>query len=219
MKRLSVTSVISTLIHAALVAAPAALWSSTRELRRDLQVMYYQQPTLASSKALVSATATAPSLPAAPEQAARDRGGLTPELPQTLMEAPGEASGPTGPVTERPQSPDTIDLSDLTQLPSDSVAFVDYFRLLRERIRAAALHRLPDRLTEGEVFLNFTVNADGRITGAHVVEGRSSSQPGLRAASLDSLREAGPFPPFPKTLQREAITFNIIISYELGETR
>ena len=124
-----------------------------------------------------------------------------------------------GAVRQRPQLPEAIDLSKLTRLSSDSVAYVDYFRFLRERIRWAALRNYPQRNVEGEVYLAFTLTADGHVANAWIIEDRSTSDPGLRASSLESLRQAAPFPSFPGTLNRPQMTFRIVIVYELGQAR
>ena len=122
----------------------------------------------------------------------------------------------SGAVRQRPQPSEAIDLSNLTQLSSDSVAYVDYFRFLRERIRWAALRNYPQRNVEGEVYLSFTLTANGQVAEARIIEGRSTPDPGLRTASLESLREAAPFPAFPNTLNRPQMTFRIVIVYEVG---
>ena len=202
---------LSLLAHAAILLVMSGAQVPLRHERppKDIEVSYYrlaERPPLATP--MVSAPARLPAPPTAPP---RDRTRSAPVAPVLLEPHAAQQA-----LTQKPQIPDSIDLSNLTQLSTNAVAYVDYFRLLRERIRQAALRRYPSRNIQGEVFLTFTVTADGAVPDAHVLESKSTPDVGLRTAGLESLREAAPFPPFPKTLNRPQMTFHIIISYELG---
>lgn len=174
----------------------------------EVEVTYYR---LANQPPPPQPSASAPAQLPAPAAPARDV--VRPALAAPALEPQAARSA----AAQKQQLPEAVDLSNLTQLSKSAVVYVDYFRLLRERIRQAALRRYPAREIQGEVFLTFTVSADGSVLEAHIVEAKSTPDVGLRAASLDSLREAAPFPPFPKTLNRPQMTFHIIIAYEFEE--
>lgn len=120
---------------------------------------------------------------------------------------------------ERPDKPDVpavIDLSNLAPELEHNRAYLEYFRTLRERIRRQAQRNFPPSSRGGEVFVSFVLNATGRLEAVQVDPSRSSADATLRRASLDSVQQAAPFPPFPSTFRQSAITFHIIIAYEIN---
>lgn len=204
---------LSLLVHAAAFWIMSGGQRPPQEQRlplKEIEVSYYRRAEQPQPSAPVNVAAVRPSAPPAPAVA----GPMRPApMASAVLEPPAAASA----AAQKQQMPDTIDLSNLTQLSKNAVAYVDYFRLLRERIRQSAMRRYPSRSAQGEVFLTFTVTADGRVINAHLVDAKSTPDPMLRAASLESLRDAAPFPPFPKTLNRPQMTFHIIIAYELEQ--
>jgi len=89
-------------------------------------------------------------------------------------------------------------------------------QIVREKIKRALYHSYSGTDT-GEVNVVFVVFNDGRLKEARVVEEKSSSNAYLKEISLRSLREASPFPPFPKQLDYPQLSFNVVISFEIGE--
>lgn len=65
---------------------------------------------------------------------------------------------------------------------------------------------------KGEVELQFTLNKDGFLTEGPFVVNNPDSQ--LIRSSLDCVKKAVPFPPFPKDLGKEEEEFDIVVSYE-----
>ncbi len=218
-RQLQIALTTSLLLHSAILfSVPAVVSLPLPKTRKaDIEVTYdkykFHEPAKPGTAAVgaggVAQFAVPPSIPT------RDRLRPAPTPDPVLLDA-GVARGAT---RQRPQPPEAIDLSNLTQLSSDSVAYVDYFRFLRERIRWAALRNYPQRNVEGEVYLSFTLTANGQVAEARIIEERSTPDPALRTASLESLREAAPFPAFPKTLNRPQMTFRIVIVYEVGQAR
>jgi len=97
--------------------------------------------------------------------------------------------------------------------------YINYYRAVRERIRKHADRNYPKNrdLGEGEVFLNFIVSSSGELLQVRVVNRKSVKNPELREIAIDSVRDASPFPPFPKGMSQYRITFNLIISFEPEE--
>ena len=217
-RQLQTALTLSLLMHAAVLwSVPAVrLPALPKRLPTEIKVTYDKRPESPQLTTTRTAGVSAPAqLPAPPPMPARSRTRPA-SIPDPALLDGGAVYAVSKP---RPQLPESIDLSNLTQLSSDAVAYMDYFRFLRERIRWAALRNYPSRNVQGEVYLTFTLAADGRVADARIVEARSTPDPALRAASLESLRQAAPFPSFPKTLDRPQMTFRIVIVYEVGQPR
>ena len=94
--------------------------------------------------------------------------------------------------------------------------YLSYFNSLRVKIRRFA-YKNYDRFEEGAVYLTFVINSDGKLQEARVVAGKSTGSSLLKEIALNSIKEASPYPPFPKNLDYPQLTFNVIISFELNQ--
>jgi TonB family protein len=94
--------------------------------------------------------------------------------------------------------------------------YISYYRAVREKIRKHADRNYPRNrnLGQGEILLNFLVTAKGNLLNMQIVDKESTKDALLRNIALDSVEDAGPFPPFPKGMNQYQINFNIIISFE-----
>jgi len=92
--------------------------------------------------------------------------------------------------------------------------YVSYYQTVREKIRHCAYINFT-QAEEGEVYLTFTVSSDGYIRDIRLVEEKSSPDPYLRKVGFASIKQASPFPNFPKELDYPQLTFNVIISFEI----
>ncbi len=97
--------------------------------------------------------------------------------------------------------------------------YISYYRAVREKIREWADRNYPKnkKLAEGEVFLSFIVASSGELLQVMVVDEKSVSSRFLRNIAINSIRDASPFPSFPKGMEYYQITFNVIISFELNK--
>jgi protein TonB len=86
----------------------------------------------------------------------------------------------------------------------------------RQQVERAGSANFPwSALTTGQprsLTLQVTVRADGVVTRSRVL--RSSGLPPLDQAALDILRAAGPFPPFPDELRRDAVELSFVYDWE-----
>ena len=64
------------------------------------------------------------------------------------------------------------------------------------------------------MFLSFVVASSGELLLVKVIDERSARSPTLRKIAINSVRDASPFPSFPKGMSQYQITFNVIISFE-----
>jgi len=96
------------------------------------------------------------------------------------------------------------------------VTYINYYRAVREKIRKYADRNYPKTkdLGEGEVLLNFVVSSNGELLQIRVVNRKSVKDPDLREIAINSIRDASPFPSFPKGMSQYQITFNLILSFE-----
>ena len=95
-----------------------------------------------------------------------------------------------------------------------SPSYIGYFQLTREKVRRI-LYQRYSYTEEGEIYLSFIVASDGMIRDVRVDEERSSASPYLREIAIASVREASPFPPFPKDLEYPELSFNVVVSFEI----
>ncbi|MCX5713606.1 MAG: energy transducer TonB [Candidatus Omnitrophica bacterium] len=108
----------------------------------------------------------------------------------------------------------TLPPIDLDKINNPS--YVSYYQIVREKIRRTAYQNYT-RTEQGEVFLSFVISSDGYIKEIRVVEDKSSSNPYLLETSVKSIKGAAPFPNFPKELDYQQLSFNVVISYEVGD--
>ena len=115
--------------------------------------------------------------------------------------------------------PDIIAIKKKIVLPPLDVGrisnpyYINYYQVVREKIRRAAYHNYS-YAEVGEVYLFFVVSSDGSLEGAQLIEEKSSSSPYLKKIALRSIQEASPFPRFPKELGFSQLSFNVVISFQ-----
>ncbi len=116
--------------------------------------------------------------------------------------------------------PDTISIRKKVDLPpidlekANNPSYISYYQIVREKIRRAAYQNYT-RTEMGEVFLSFVVSNQGYVREVRIVDEKSSDSLFLREIALLSVREASPFPVFPKDLDYPQLSFNVIVSFEV----
>jgi len=93
------------------------------------------------------------------------------------------------------------------------IAYMNYYDIIRERIRYALFKLYNGRYNRGQVHLQFTLGSDGSLRGAGVLEARSMKSRELKNLTLRALKRSSPFPPFPSELNDPEINFTVVISY------
>jgi TonB family protein len=96
----------------------------------------------------------------------------------------------------------------------DNPSYISYYQIVREKIRRSAYQNYTHNQT-GEVYLSFIISNDGLIKDVRLAEDRTSVDSYLKNIALKSIRDASPFPNFPKELDYPQLSFNIIISFEI----
>lgn len=116
--------------------------------------------------------------------------------------------------------PDIIAVKKKITLPvvninkSANPNYMSYYQLVREKIKRAAYQNYT-RTEMGEIYLSFSVSSDGYIQEIRIVDEKSSANPYLKETALKSIKDASPFPNFPKELDYPQLSFNVIVSFEV----
>jgi len=91
-------------------------------------------------------------------------------------------------------------------LDTTEVKYASYFARIKHQIERVWIYP-PDaaqRGISGDLSLNFRISKDGNLLGVRLVD--QSGYEILDVAALKAVKEAAPFYPFPKNIQREKIT-------------
>lgn len=92
--------------------------------------------------------------------------------------------------------------------------YINYYQLIREKIRKRLKSNYGSRFKEGEVALAFTLSKDGRLIAAGVNDSASTDDAALRDIATSSVREASPFAPFPAALSLPEMTFDLTVTFK-----
>lgn len=106
----------------------------------------------------------------------------------------------------------TLPPVDMNKINNPS--YISYYQIVREKIRRATYQNYS-HTEEGVVCLSFIIANDGSLMEIQLIDDKSSPVSYLREISLQSIKEASPFPVFPKDLDYPKLSFNVIISFEL----
>ncbi len=94
-----------------------------------------------------------------------------------------------------------------------SSAYMNYYRLIREKIRKTAYQNYRG-YDQGKVYLNFNIASDGSLQSIRFSE-QSAENPDLKTVALGSIKQSAPFPSFPKELRKfSQLQFNISIYFK-----
>lgn len=116
--------------------------------------------------------------------------------------------------------PDIIAIKKKITLPPidmdkmNNPSYISYYQIVREKIRRAAYHNYTHTET-GEAYVSFAISSEGYLKEAKLIEEKSSENSYLREIALRSVKDAAPFPNFPKELDYPMLSFNVVISFEI----
>ncbi|HSV43001.1 MAG TPA: hypothetical protein VLJ10_00460 [Candidatus Bathyarchaeia archaeon] len=96
--------------------------------------------------------------------------------------------------------------------------YMTYHEQVRSKIRNRAYFYVDDpRFAAGEVYLTFVLGSDGSLRDVKLVQEKTRANSYLGSVGLRSIKESSPFPPFPGDLNYPELTFNVVISFEVGD--
>ena len=94
--------------------------------------------------------------------------------------------------------------------------YKDYYETIRENIKKEA-YRNYTKYEEGDVYLSFVISSEGLLLDINFFKEKSRASEFLQNIALKSVKNAAPYPKFPAELNYPKLTFNVIISFELGD--
>ena len=92
--------------------------------------------------------------------------------------------------------------------------YISYYQVVREKIKRSAYQNYASTET-GEVTVSFLISDNGYLKDMRLVEEKSSASPYLREIAARSVKDASPFPNFPKDLAYPQLSFNLTITFEV----
>ena len=110
----------------------------------------------------------------------------------------------------------TVSVPALQSEKINNPSYANYYSLVRGRIKQRAYFNYSEYYA-GEVYLTFILTSDGSLKEVQIIEDKSSGGQYLRTIGLKSIKEATPFPPFPKELHYPELTFNVVISFQVHD--
>ena len=103
-----------------------------------------------------------------------------------------------------------------TEAKISNPVYLNYYQKVREKIRRSAFRNFA-RMRSGEVYLTFVIFSTGTLERIKVKDERSKADNYLKQIAIKSVKECSPFPAFPKGLKYPELSFNVIISFEIGD--
>lgn len=101
---------------------------------------------------------------------------------------------------------------DMNKLNNPS--YISYYQIIREKIRREAYQNYTSHET-GEVHISFIISNAGMLKELQLIEEKTRANFQLKEAAKKSVKDASPFPNFPKELNYPYLSFNVIISFEV----
>jgi hypothetical protein len=108
------------------------------------------------------------------------------------------------------QDIDAVGLND----PATHKGYVSYYELLREKIKQKLNNNCNGYYKPGDVSVLFTLRSNGSLAKFDIDRAASIKDEGLIDIVSLSLKQASPFPPFPKELSFPEISFSVTISFK-----
>ena len=100
-----------------------------------------------------------------------------------------------------------------TQL-KQSKDYVNYYQLIREKIRSRLKDNYQYYNREGEVHLSFVLTQNGSLLSYAIDRSKSTQDEVLLHITATSLKAISPFPALPRSLLISKMSFNIVISFK-----
>ncbi len=116
--------------------------------------------------------------------------------------------------------PDIIAIKKKITLPPIDInkinnpSYISYYQIVREKIKRSAYQNYTGKEV-GEATVLFVISCDGYLKDLRLKEENSRLSTYLRETALKSIKEASPFPNFPKELDYPQLSFNLTITFEI----
>jgi TonB family protein len=178
------------------------------------------EPFLKLDSKIISGNRVSPPPYVEPSNLLKDTKILTNKLQNNGLASPSQNRRPSGFSKPAFANSDLMGIKKKISLPViemakiDNPSYISYYQIVREKIRRSAYQNYLHNET-GEVYISFIISNDGYIKDVRLIEEKTSANDYLKNVALRSVRDASPFPNFPKELDYPQLSFNIIISFEI----
>ena len=92
--------------------------------------------------------------------------------------------------------------------------YVNYYQLIREKIRSRLKDNYQYYNREGEVHLSFVLTQNGSLLSYAIDRSNSTQDEVLLHITATSIKAISPFPALPRSLSMSKMSFNIVISFK-----
>ena len=92
--------------------------------------------------------------------------------------------------------------------------YVNYYQLIREKIRSKLKDNYQYYSREGEVHLSFVLTQNGSLLSYEIDRSKSTRDEMLLHITATSIKAISPFPVLPRSLSMSKMSFNIMISFK-----
>lgn len=92
--------------------------------------------------------------------------------------------------------------------------YINYYQLIREKIRQRLKERYSRVCGEGDVAVVFILNSSGSLSAVEIEEAKSTRDSNLGQIAVASVKDAAPFPPFPGELPVAKMSFDLTVSFK-----
>ena len=144
-------------------------------------------------------------------------GGDAGESPGQSSAALGAFSGTAG-LGAMLRAP-VVDLTNLVEAAQGNPVLLSYFSAIREQIQRTANRKTWNAGQpgdEGLIYVSFVLNQNGDVQVVGVVADRSALSRHLQEIAVQIVKAAGPFPPFPPSIQDPMKTIVVPLEFLLG---
>lgn len=140
----------------------------------------------------------------------------TPEKPEPKEEVSAKEKIPVEEKTTLQEKVDTPTIPP--SLPKeDEPLYLDYYGVIRERIRRFATRNYRYHSETGDIHCFFVLTSNGLLREVNILDKQSRGNGFLKEVALRSIKGASPFPRFPSGLDQPQLSFNVVISFERVE--
>jgi len=92
--------------------------------------------------------------------------------------------------------------------------YVNYYQLIREKIRSKLKDNYQYYSREGEVHLSFVLTQNGSLLSYEIDRSKSTRDEMLLHITATSIKAISPFPALPRSLSMSKMSFNVAISFK-----
>lgn len=92
--------------------------------------------------------------------------------------------------------------------------YINYYQLIREKIRKRLKSNYRSYFKEGEVALIFSLTSEGKLISASINKSISTDDSTLQDIALASLKEASPFTSFPDAISVPQMSFELTVTFK-----